>query len=455
MEPSTNPILRYHEPLRFVFCGGCLNLIIPCQTSVHKHIAKCRSGSILPEAVDQAIAEVDASIWEPETESRPPPWEVLVLPNEIVEPIEFLTTQPAVRCNTCGTVRLSLRKWQSKCKKAHGLTSEEGEYAEVFGQCLRMGKTQRYIAVNRQIQPADLSLSLEALANLVQDAMAPEGILEDTTRLDANAFIKAARFDNHLHGFDHSDMIQALERNDVNIEGMKKHWCDLLSRIKENMAKEGDIILRQLKRRHADTDPAHTEEFHYDIQDKTLLSSYMSTMTRLIKYIYTIGEWQSEPQQKPTPCKLTALQTQAIDGAFGHDWTSEDDVLKDRGDNLLYELIESLFELRMTNSQYDSVVLSCMAVLGLDRYNRGWKDARGYGSHASAIIKISLMTIYGKAIKTVELEGKFFPCLTLLFQLRLRLFCFIACLLISIAIRISLLLLFQLRLQAQSPCYSN
>lgn len=409
---SEKPVLLVHEPLRLIFCNACMGLVIPVQGSVHSHMTKCRTQ--LPKSkIDEAINQLDPSIWEPDP--KRPPWTILSdrLPDEVVDPILFLATRPVVFCKICGKTRADRRSWMKTCKVEHDVNTVEAEsFTAQEGHCLSLGlageRSVRYIAVTHAVHLQDLELSLCAMANLVEESIAPgDGVIEETRRYDANLFVRGIGFDKHLQGFKHADLVDALEPRELPLKGLLRHIRDLLLRIKLDMADEGDIVMRQLRRRSDNVDPASLEIFNYDILNKTLNSSYMSTIGRLIRYVWKICEWGD---QSKSPCQLTGLQTHSIRAVMAHNWDTEGDDLGVQRDGLVFDLFKALLTHRVHTSQFDSVVLSCMAVLGLDTCGRGWRDARGYGSCASAVIKIGLMLVYGMVTRDTAIEGTFlFP----------------------------------------------
>lgn len=270
-----------------------------------------------------------------------------------------------------------------------------------------MSNVNQYIAVTRYVYIRDLHLSLDAMARFIKRGQVPEehSILQEILRLDANAFVRDLRLDQHLQGFQHAELIEAIKREDLDIKDLKEKQYSLLYDAKIEICEEGNIVLQQLKRRHEDTDPAKLEEFYFGMKKKTLTESYMSIMLRIIKYMYFITEWQEGDPPWAISCIFIILQVEAIRAIMEHDWISEDNILIKRGENLLYKLMDILLEMRLESSRYQLVLLSGLAVLGLDCYNRGWKDARSYSNYALAVIKIMLIMVYGKAVRQVNIEG--------------------------------------------------
>lgn len=325
------------------------------------------------------------------------PWDIISerLPLDRIIPLTFLETQTVCQCGHCKRVLADSRSWSKTCKVDHKITDSNGQFQQLPGQAIVMGNTRRYIVVTQHLSD-NINVSFVAMANTFDDDIAKQTPLEEVSRLEANHFIKAMKFDKALNGFEPSDLVHAMNDDDIDIHGLQKHLRDLLSRIKLDLSMEGDIVLQQLARRSDSTDPATVNEFRYDILDKTLYSVYMSTIGRLIKYMWTMASWDG---RRKTPCILNARQQVAIRKAISYSWNIDDISRILEGDAILYELFASILEDRQASSQFDSVVLSAMAVLALDNYGRGWKDARQFGNHASGFIKVGLMMVYGRCVQ--------------------------------------------------------
>lgn len=251
--------------------------------SFKSHLSTC-CPRIKGEASETLIEGLDGYLKTEPTKHFRDPWGDIMarLPPAAAEPIEFLPTQQVYYCSTCH------RAGDEKADRARSCLEKHGgpiELTQCRGQKLVMKGAVRYFAVTRPVAIQDLKLSLSGLVGLSVDnnnnkkRAAP---VAQITRMDANAFIREARFDKHLQGHDRSKVAEAVEHRDIkdDIAKIIDHVRDMLGRLRQQMYQgDQDIVLKQLRRSYDSADASKL--FNYEIFDHTLFSGYMTTVTRL------------------------------------------------------------------------------------------------------------------------------------------------------------------------------
>lgn len=311
-----------------------------------------------------------------------------------VEPIECLATMtmPVGRCTLCGWCNPD-----EKQQRRHAKEHDDGaavSFCDEIGQRLSRGDSYRYIAVSREVDVSGTTtMTVECLFQMENNKNTAEERISEPDRLEHNAFVTSMKFARHLDGQSAGAMVDMVERHDLDdkVQPMVAHMSSMLHKVQEQLRDEGDIILQQLYKRGPLVVGA-PREFNYEVQDKTLFSNYMSTMKRLLRYIFSTHSWEGPDDP---PCMLTEDQARAVTVALGVDWDGDDTEAKDKA---TYGLILSVLGQQLTGTVFTSVAMSCMAVLALKPKDGGWKTALGFGSPISAVIKISLMLVYGRTL---------------------------------------------------------
>ncbi|KAK3945362.1 hypothetical protein QBC46DRAFT_433738 [Diplogelasinospora grovesii] len=174
------------------------------------------------------------------------------------------------------------------------------EILSSVGQQLKLGSTTRYISVTHEVRISEMDLSLHSMAALLgtqSQVLSLPTRIEVPTNQDANPFIKDLGFAKHLEGYSMAEISYCVERVDLDntLKAITGYYMKLmLVRIRLALSDEDDVVLAQLNRRHQGVDPATGDKFYWQIGERTLLQSYMSTMGRVLKYMISMSTWHGD-----------------------------------------------------------------------------------------------------------------------------------------------------------------
>jgi len=290
------------------------------------------------------------------------------------------------------------------------------------------------------IQAALEDTFTQATAGLDQaEKNAYDKIQADTNRFEANPWLNRTGWAKHLKGLDREWLVTLIRKPEKNERALRK-LCQAVEMViwKAQQASRASIVgraaMNYINRREMGNN-TNEKPFNASQTGKTMIK-YSGWWIAIVRYIWRTheldvvsqieegragisrdeseGEEESVWERRP-PYRLTGKQAVAlkkIQLALAQDKEddfseldsekSEDDSMDEQQEQKLEELALSfmmvLLDHQLRDDEYASVLISGMAVLGID-YQRGWMNPLGYTPKIAAIVNVARMLVLYQATK--------------------------------------------------------
>jgi len=437
MEPFDKLFVHCPE-YKVIICRRCKFAIIP--TQVEGHI-KAKHGATINRSQARAIADTVSHMldvaWTPE--------EVLY-PDPGVRPIEWIpVTENGRRCiakregKACNYVCCHRTGIQQHCEKEHGwknprkpgrrskkpAVEETGQLWKDNQPCqifFKTGKWQRYFAVATRpatVQIIDSNTGhkegyLEKLLEWVEDGRKQE--MSERRRCEASPWLTHTGWEEHIgvhkewavrmiqpliEGREESgsqirqtrvetvdtcpsqEMGQPDEAGNERSEEALRRACAATSILIRRSFKisQVDIVgraaMEYINRREAGA--TNNDRPFYGKQKVQTIRRYTDKFIKILRYIWRTEHMEDRPKYRLTRTQQARLQD------YRHE-AAKTNGQKDESVKVALEFWIAMFDHKLGDREFDSAILSGLAVLGADSDNGGWMPAINYTPTLAAII---------------------------------------------------------------------
>lgn len=271
--------------------------------------------------------------------------------------------------------------------------------------------------------------------NKIQNQKEKRKIEASSNRYVANSWLDFVGWEDHLQGFNRNQLLKAIkpvddnsvitqewniqgrtqqarvdsdeDENDEEDEmeqniGLREACKATIKIIKEAMAicqprLVGRSALEYVNRR--ETGQNNSERPFYSKQKVSTMKKYIDVWLKMLRYI-----WRTAGKKRRPPYRLTDKQERCLRvlKSIARDIANRDNT--ERSDHGLNKRIQeatrefwlSMFDHELKEGEYESAVISALAVLGLDT-NEGWASAMNYTPKLSAIVTVTRALIVYQA----------------------------------------------------------
>lgn len=258
-------------------------------------------------------------------------------------------------------------------------------------------------------------------ARLLRGLEEAETLTRDITTRTAgdpstNDFLSRLRFEEHLQGYDATELLWLMHDPKSN--------PDVRPELDRIMTALRSVVDQGIMHVETDNNTANRiaicrrpndqgRERQLVVIKKSSLDNYLRIWKKIITYtmrvaIYQRGGTGAVQFTKAPPVRLTPEQ---LDTTIATMETTDMEVME----SAVLALLDSLLRVELRSSDFDNVVTSAMAIMGLDQFGNGWKNAItfSYTTPLGATLYVARICLYEESWRTQTSEqdelGKFHP----------------------------------------------
>ena len=330
----------------------------------------------------------------------------------------------------CGQAYSTLKGMQNHCRKVHSWQSSKGKggssrsksqadpnqmwTAAPTQELFKVAHWRRSIAVHPHIaaRQAGTSRQAEALSRLGQEFMqeveqqraeraAARVVAVSHSRVEVNSWLAHTEWDRHLEGFRVEKLRAVVQpivqaENEIEIDqeseaGLGRvcqqvgHAIQQAFQICRSNQVPRDLLLFINRR---ETREANNKKPLYTNYQTSTLRKYCTVIAKLLRYIWRSQSWEKKPGYRLTPAQSKALQdlqqlSQLPSGRQGRRQRQE------RAQKIQEGIVRwylSMVGHVLRGNEWESGLLSGLAVLGLDTELGIWCEPQNYTPHLLAVV---------------------------------------------------------------------
>jgi len=434
---SFDTILEHMTQYRIIRCKSCKYAVVPAQ--VERHV-KDNHPQVMP-ALRKTISQAAMSL--PNIAHR---HEDVVYPDRSDEPVPgFPIVKGALVCNgqmdgrPCDYACTAVRTMQQHCKDVHGWhneqrrggnarakskhasnrTWEHGIWCQRFFEYKQWKRVFPVAGGPDQDRTEDEEYSAATAKRLVQraqDIVEEAEKREDSTRdhFVADPWMGMTGWHRHLRGFDHQSLL-AYVRPAAGEEGSAEAGAPATIESQSELAEACRGTKRLIQRAFTTITPeriskatlqqaARTEtggsvkdfrEF-YSQQNVKTLRGYMTVWVEMLRYIWRTVDLEQRPDYRITEEQSARLQ-QLRHSVTRHDRSrlpraegsdARKAARRDAIEDASLAFWIAMFDHEMKNHEYDSAIVSGLAIIGIRRTGEGFVAAIDYTPKLSAVVTV-------------------------------------------------------------------
>lgn len=425
---AASQILRYIPGHRILLCTVCGFCVVPSQLKTHlsKHHPEIQSTKrriLLQQVTElQDLAQtVDA----------------VIFPRQEEAPIPGISVQKGCfQCDTCSWLSATLAGMQEHCRKTHNWQSSKGrggspqkkgapDRSQVWTDghyCQQFFKApgwKRLVKVQPGSQDSQDATRLEEAGNaLLQQIQTTRRQARDqrvvtllSTRTQANPWMTHTSWDSHLYGFQRSDLKESLypaspgspaspsslgqPQHESNTEAALERACQATERLFQKAMSICDpcIIPRAallfVNRKEAGSGSNETP--FYSRHSLDTLRKYTTVWTKTLRYLWHSQGWESRPCYQFTQDQARAFTEMQLLAKHSPAACPKSQRAQQKSDLEWAVAIfwGSMLDHQLLDSEFESGLISALAVHGLDTDSNGWAEAKLCTPKLSAIVTFS------------------------------------------------------------------
>ena len=418
-------IFTHFSEFKVVVCQRCMHAVIPSQISSHltrKH------PSTTPQVRREIVTDVEG------LHDVATALDQVSYPEPTSEPVAGLPVySDGFQCD-CGYICHRIDTIQRHCRNVHGWTnarrpgrptahgSVDGHQAEV--PWVSDVSYQRFFEFRQWAKAFRVTPGVANAASDVDDEMARvEQLFRDATeqerreqllagsdlRQETNAWLQFMEWPSHLESFtkdevlafilpaaDEKDASASVVGEDVGL----KSACDALGHLiltaySNTVSKNVGRSALEIVSKRTSTEPTNGRPLHTK-QKLTTLKKYGVVWKKVLRFIWRTSVMDHRPEYKLTHGQRRALATLKQGSRSGRPRTALEPACLD--------LCIRLIAHRYPANDFDSALISGMAVLGLDVTGTTWSDAMRYGGTLAAIITTARVLVVFDAYTSFQRE---------------------------------------------------
>lgn len=428
-----------HLPqFRVVVCRECRYAVLP--SSIDAHFARLRPHGFTKQArarISAAVADIGSLILNqdelsalefPFPAASANPIAELAAP----EPNGFRCLAEAEGGDACLYIGRSTRRMREHCGEKHGWKSRNkggyhkaaviGDVQEVpwrsgvyYQRFFKQGSNSRYFEVSAGIQEEYPSASGQSSTWEIFQAKAGDKYRRveeaEQHRIKAadelrepNPWLRRTGWTRHLHGLDAVKLRNLIRPAEENEEALQQIHCAFERLIYSAQAVAvtdviGQPALFEAHRKESCKKPG--KPFNSRM-DKTTFRQYTNIGKQLLSYIWRANNLEGDETPGFRMSRIQQLhfdnlvdEINAITQPHNSSDTANEEA-KVRLQSVVLELWIALLDHKLGDHQYQSIIISGLAVLGLQN-GGGWTDAEDFTPKLSAVIKLARLMVVRKA----------------------------------------------------------
>ncbi|KAH0548600.1 hypothetical protein GP486_007856 [Trichoglossum hirsutum] len=433
-------LFYYYSQYRVLVCKSCQHAVYPKRIAAHLRSDQHK----LPRPLSEEIANqyVDNDFADPHTE--------VVTPEGLIEPIDYLLIyRDGLKCSYCNYICRATEVMKRHQRRNHNIKVGRGrrielkEWRAVWCQQFFTGVGRHFFEVRQTSQrstqqSADTTTRLLQLVHRQLDQK--EKIIEEKRQAirdsddltEVSSWLDRTQWIRHLKGQDKATMVKLVNPardEEMELQYVEKSLKRLVEKARQTILQKkiSTFTLHRVQSFHAGED-SH-KPFHVNLGIDTI-ERYQRIWSRLLIYMLRTAEsetrlYQLTEDQQQQIADVRLVVDRAMQFAAEDLEEVEEELIDKELDWSCLQLCISLLDHKLNHDEYESVVVSYLAVAGLE-YIPGtqpgqykFKDASQYTPILSGFIKVAqMLTVQYCLEKEERVEVK--SCRELLEQLHAR-----------------------------------
>jgi superfamily II DNA helicase RecQ len=416
---------HYYDEYRVLVCKSCQHGIQPDYIAAHLRGEQHRLTR--QQSNDVAVQYVNANLANPGTE--------VVVPNDIVLPIDHLPIyRDGLACKRCNYVCRSLAVIKRHQREVHHERIGRGRRPEVIAwetawcQCFFTSIGQRYFRVRQTTEADDQPGYADKLRQLVHRQLDEKEEEEEEKRrivresdegTEVSAWLDRTEWIRHLEGQDKSDIAQLVkpaQQEEQELQEVEKSVVRLVEQARQTILQKKVSIFALQRLESFQPGQDAQKPFHANLGMDTI-QRYQRVWKQLLVYVLRTADTESQRYQC-TKEQQDSIQSVRIAVENFREDSSE--AMQQEVDKYCLQLSVTLLAQRLTHDEYESAIVSFLAVMGLEnilgtsRYQ--FKNSAQYTPILSGFIKMAQMLTLQYCFQQEE-DEKTESCYELLEQL--------------------------------------
>jgi Orsellinic acid/F9775 biosynthesis cluster protein D len=418
---------HYYAEYRVLVCKSCQYAVQPAYIATHLRSKQHK----LPRSQGEEIVGKykNVQLADPRREQ--------VIPTTVVMPIEHLPIyRDGLACKHCKFIGRS-RDWMLRHQReVHGMKIGRGrhtdqvEWTTVWCQQFFTGVGRCFFQVqntyrpaNSEVRPTLLQLIHQQLDEKERKEREKRRIIRDSDEAtEISPWLERTEWIHHLAGQDKSAMaklVQPAEKEELELQEVEKSIVRLVKKAQCTISNKQVSIftLHRLKSFHAGQDMERP--FEVDMQKKTM-ERYWKVWQQLLAYVLRTADTESRLYQLTSRQREDIQSVKSIVKQLQQEESEEKvEELQEDLDICCLRLCIALLHHKL-NRQYDSAIVSGLAVMGLDPIHGGelyrFKSPAQYTPLLSGFIKVAQMLTLQYCYEQED-DGEIISCRELFEQL--------------------------------------
>ena len=396
------------EGVHLLFCRKCHSLCRADKANLGKHLDSRKSDCyrIDQESITEVMRDLSLAGIATSTETDWNGW-LNDLTRRFANGIDFINGPNLERgvgfgCGHCGFVTPDKRRVPEHCKDKHKDEAEKSIIGNVHFMTFVSNKIPRHVRLKEQAPANHERVGLALRAKAWVEAVEVEATVVKAQDHEPNKWLKDMKFIDHLDGFAIMDLPWLLEDNErePNVHSQAilfaKSLQELCEQAQKLLQSAGLPVNVNINRRA----PADNNVFN-TVGHNTLVR-YVSIWKKLITYAMRMATKQTDALGangvRCQPVILTDRQLTSIGQVL-----VIQDYEPDKRQEIVLDAIWTILDHELRDSEFASVAVSGLAILGIWPDDGRWKTPSQYGSSTplGATLKIARLVVYTRAAREV------------------------------------------------------
>ena len=417
-------IFQHRPANKVIICQKHRYAVPPSQVKTHIEKHHDWESKSIRESVVLYVADLQPLAWEHND---------VVYPEAGLEPIPNIPIyKNGLECGNaaragCGFVCETRNAMIKHCKSQHNWVSRKGRGGskrtkeqedpnQMWTEGIRLQRLFEYAQWKKGfkvkeeqgiVEGEGLAREAEAMLERIEKdkkrAQENRVVTVSTSRVEMNSWMEHTKWASHLEGFEVEKLRNSLQpvegglsgETDTEGEAALQRACKQASQVigiafrKCNTQDIPRSALHAINRR--ENGATTNETPFYNKHKANTLKKYCVVVNKIIRYIWRSQQWEKKPEYRLNARQREALQ-ELQDAAHVSSRGMDRKAREDRKERIRMGFVRfwlSLIEHVLRDVEWESGLLSGLAVLGLDTETGGWCQALNYTPHLSAIITVT------------------------------------------------------------------
>jgi superfamily II DNA helicase RecQ len=409
---------RHVVARRLLLCEVCQHGVVPSQVETHLSAHHLVLPSYQRKAISQRVSQLQNLALTVTGIVFPAPYEAPILGIPVQE--------GCLECTSCGHLLGSLKSMQNHCRDIHQWQSSKSKGGSLAKRqeldknqmwtcghsCQqlfmapgwkRLTKVQPDVALQQAPSLAAARGSmLQRLKEARQQKKQDRTVTALSIRSQANPWLEHTSWAYHLLGFKRTQLKDSLYPGLDTDQALSQACKATVKVIHQAMRVCHPTVvprsaLLYINRRESGA--ANNEKPFYSKHRPDTMRKYCAVWTKMLCYLWHSQGWVKRPAYVLTSMQEESLVELQRCASISQQATAREESREQR-EHLHLAVVNfwiSMLDHPLPNSEFDSGLVSAVAVLGLDTESTGWADASSFTSRLSAIITISRALVIYRA----------------------------------------------------------